>query len=329
MQMTHCEMDFLLIDCRVAHYNCVIVEINCRDVAMTIPAATAIALPPWKPADLPTFRAAYSDRTAALMAFLANFAYDSRVAKRGQLPVPTELDSLGFTQITGFHNQLTDGWAYIAESDPIIVLAFRGTKSAENWGTNLHAQLIHPAHTDGALRLHSGFYEAFEKLSDGKKGIIKKLDELRSSPGNRAPIYITGHSLGGALAQIATAVLGSDDIAACYTFGSPRVGNYVFDAWVKPPSYRLINYADIVPQVPFPLPPLFPYRHSGDPRYMPDQVTGSPYRFQPSPLQRVAQYAKGLVQLIKARSILGIADHSMIEYCSKLNKIADDRAKAQ
>jgi thioesterase domain-containing protein len=30
------------------------------------------------------------------------------------------------------------------------------------------------------------------------------------------PIYITGHSLGGALAQIASAVLGDDQVAACY-----------------------------------------------------------------------------------------------------------------
>jgi hypothetical protein len=30
------------------------------------------------------------------------------------------------------------------------------------------------------------------------------------------PIYITGHSLGGAPAQIASAVLGDDQVAACY-----------------------------------------------------------------------------------------------------------------
>src|SRR6516162_5958527 len=72
------------------------------------------------------------------------------------------------------------------------------------------------------------------------------------------------HSLGGALAQIAGAVLGSDQVAACYTYGSPRVGNFYFDPWVKVPSYRVMNYADIVPQVPLPI----AYRHSGDPRYM-------------------------------------------------------------
>jgi len=80
---------------------------------------------------------------------------------------------------------------------------------------------------------------------------------------------------GRRLAQIATAVLGSDQITACYTFGSPRVGNSYFDLWVKPPSYRVMNDADIVPTVPFPI----IYRHSGDPRYMPDVVQASPFRF--------------------------------------------------
>ena len=63
------------------------------------------------------------------------------------------------------------------------------------------------------------------------------------------PIYFIGHSLGGALAQIATAKFGSDRVAACYTFGSPRVGSAFFDLWVKPPSYRVVNYADLVPQI--------------------------------------------------------------------------------
>ena len=152
---------------------------------------------------------------------------------------------------------------------------------------------------------------------------------LQTTTPSDVPIYITGHSLGGALAQIATAILGNDRIAACYTFGSPRVGNYIFDLWVKPPSYRVINYADIVPQVPIPVPFVMPYRHSGDPRYMPDQVTGSPYRFEPSLLQRIGQFAKAIVQVIRARSILEIEGHQINEYCRKLDAIAAARAQGR
>lgn len=178
------------------------------------------------------------------------------------------------------------------------------------------------------MRVHQGFYNAFERLSDGARGIKKAVEELHSSSGN-VPIYITGHSLGGALAQIAAAVLGSDQIAACYTFGSPRVGNSIFDLWVKPPSYRVINYADIVPQVPFPVPFILDYRHSGDPRYMPDQVSGSPYRFEPNILQRTTQLIIGLIQLVRAGAILGIQDHQISEYCRKLNSIAVARSQCR
>jgi triacylglycerol lipase len=282
------------------------------------------APPPWQPSDLPTLRAAYSDRTAALMAYLASFAYDPRI--EGKPPtIPSEISNAGFEKITSFHNGYTDGWAYILEGKEIIVLAFRGTVSQKNWHADFNAALIHPPNTDANLRVHEGFYRAFSNLSDGTKGIETKITEVKQETQGQIPIYITGHSLGGALAQISAAVLGNDQIAACYTFGSPRVGNLVFDLWVKPPSYRLVNYADIVPQVP---PPLV-YRHSGDPRYMPDVMTNSPYRFQPGPFQRLWQFVRGIVQLVKAGSILGIDDHAIGEYCRKLDAIARVRSQSR
>ena len=64
-------------------------------------------------------------------------------------------------------------------------------------------------------------------------------------------IYITGHSLGGALAQISAAALSkNDNVAACYTFGSPRVATLRFDTEVKCPHYRVIDNWDLVPGVP-------------------------------------------------------------------------------
>ena len=63
-------------------------------------------------------------------------------------------------------------------------------------------------------------------------------------------LYITGHSLGGALAVIATKELDRDTLAACYTFGSPRVGNEEFGEEIRAPIYRIVNAADGVPRVP-------------------------------------------------------------------------------
>jgi triacylglycerol lipase len=283
-----------------------------------------IPIPPWRPGDLPSLRAAYSDRTAALMAYLAAFAYDTRIEATASIAVPGELSGFGFRRFTAFHNGLCDGFAYLAEGDDLIVLSFRGTQSLINWRTNLNARLIHPDATDRNLKVHEGFYSAFVMLTDGAQGILDKMRQLKTTTSGSIPIYITGHSLGGALAQIASAVLGDDQVAACYTFGSPRVGNIYFDLWVKPPSYRLVNYADIVPQVPL---SVMGYRHAGDARYLPDVAIDSPYRFEPSLLERAWQLARGIMQFLRARSILGIDDHQITEYCRKLDHIAQARTQ--
>jgi triacylglycerol lipase len=64
------------------------------------------------------------------------------------------------------------------------------------------------------------------------------------------PLYICGHSLGGALAIVATWKLESRYNAACYTFGGPRVGNSACADRFKTPIYRIVNGADPVPFIP-------------------------------------------------------------------------------
>lgn len=49
-----------------------------------------------------------------------------------------------------------------------------------------------------------------------------------------APIYVTGHSLGGSIAVLTAAELSVDDdynVATVYTYGKPRVGNKKFASW--------------------------------------------------------------------------------------------------
>jgi hypothetical protein len=284
-----------------------------------------------KTSELPQLRAAYSDRTAALMATLAElaYAYPPEGSPAGSASVPAALAALGFDNVTYFHNGRIDGWAFLAESPELIAIAFRGTTSAANWNTNLHASMVHPDRTDRNLRVHEGFFAAFKDLSEGALGLEACLQLATARGDVRRPIYVTGHSLGGALAQIATAVLGSDEFAACYTFGSPKVGNAYFDLWVKPPSYRVIDYADIVPQVPLAIPLLYPYRHSGDPRYLPDRPEGSPYRYEPRFWVRFGQMIIGVVQFLRSWQILGIEDHAIDIYAAKLAKIAEARTQSR
>jgi triacylglycerol lipase len=302
------------------------------------------------PRSLPEFRAAYSDRTSALMAQLALIAYattpyeDPKTRKAtGLIPktwseAPPSLKALGVEQVMYFFNQRVDGWAYIAVSDAMIVLSFRGTQSWGNWKTNLFA-LLTPVFGDGATRqllVHEGFYEAYkDMLADDAHFEAVFRQAMLDRP--NTPAFVTGHSLGGALAQIGAARLEvvvdqgfhgsptppSDRIAACYTYGSPRVGNMYFDLWVKSPSYRVIDYADMVPMVPF----WWPYRHSGDARYMPDTVKDSPFRYQPTSLVNFLHFLLGFPVLALTGKILGIQDHMPGLYVKKLEKIAGKLAK--
>lgn len=247
--------------------------------------------------------------------------------------IPASFQALGFDRITYFCNLPLDAWAYIVEGADIVVLAFRGTESITNWRTDFQVEMVHPQKTDPRLRVHKGFLAVFNEIDDGPQGLGNAIQQIKGVTKEKGiPIYITGHSLGGALAQIAAAIYGSDQIAACYTFGSPRVGNAYFDLWVKPPSYRVENYADIVPQIPWfaphlPLP--IPYRHSGDPRYLPEQSQSSPYRYEPGLVTRGWQLLKGLIQFAEARAILGIRDHAVEKYEHKLADIAGVRTQAR
>ena len=70
-----------------------------------------------------------------------------------------------------------------------------------------------------------------------------------------AKFYFTGFGVGGALATFGSLevkkLVGHADML--YTFGQPRVGNEAFADEVKtsvPERYRVICYADIVPQLP-------------------------------------------------------------------------------
>lgn len=76
-------------------------------------------------------------------------------------------------------------------------------------------------------------------------------------------IVVTGHSLGAAVGTIAAAYLRKDGYAIdLYTYGSPRVGNTEFVAFVTDQTgaeYRVTHTDDPVPRLP---PILFNYRHT-------------------------------------------------------------------
>lgn len=146
-----------------------------------------------------------------------------------------------------------DSQMYICNLKNKIIFVFRGTESKLDILTNINiflTDLILP-HIDylSYPKIHNGFYNQFLGLKD-------KIDNNIDNMCNKE-IYFTGHSLGGALATIASlyySVKYKKLNISCITFGSPRVGNerftYLFDVYVKK-SYRYINRYDPIPCIPF------------------------------------------------------------------------------
>jgi hypothetical protein len=204
--------------------------------------------------NLPLSRAAYSDRTAWFMARCSQLAYVHFEAGEEQ-QLRDSLQELGLQFVCGFNRESTR--AFLASNPRFAVLAFRGTE--ENMQNILTDIDVRFRHDKSGARIANGFGAAYTLVQKEIADAVDKLDPA-------LPLYITGHSLGGALAVIAAIrIRPSDRIAACYTYGCPRVGNAEFtsELW-KVPVYRQVHSSDIVPRVPF----AFGYRQAGDLRYI-------------------------------------------------------------
>jgi triacylglycerol lipase len=103
-------------------------------------------------------------------------------------------------------------------------------------------------------RVHSGFADAVEQVWPEVRRIL-------GTPSHAKPLWVTGHSLGGAMATLASVRLTSEGykVRAVYTYGSPRVGDRLFRDSYSLCNYRFVNDNDLVPHLPF----RWCYKHVG------------------------------------------------------------------
>ncbi len=121
---------------------------------------------------------------------------------------------------------------------------------------------------DGDFKVEKGFYNEFKRIRT-------QLENFLFAPGK--PVWLTGHSLGGAITTLAAFQYGLDKISGLYTFGSPCVGDQDFaDAFdrkgLNRVSFRYVNGNDLVAKgLPFWRDRLgFPkYQHVGIVRTLP------------------------------------------------------------
>jgi predicted lipase len=129
-------------------------------------------------------------------------------------------------------------------------------------------------------------------------------------------LYIAGHSLGGAMASVASSRLqNNENLKMTYTYGSPRVGNSTWTGFQKWSHQRIQNNNDVVTQTP---PMLLGFRHHYPSVYI--NHYGNIRKL--TRWQKIKDMFRGRWQAIKKLQFFdGIYDHNMDKYCSKLHKV--------
>ena len=261
----------------------------------------------------------YSNKNAYWLARASRLVY-TRVEENNPAPDTEVITKTlqtwdkDFTEVTTFDHKSTQ--AFIAKHKGFVLIAFRGTDEIIDWRDNLN-----PLAREG---IHVGFHNAFLDVWE-KRGRIDRKDkmvELLSREDYRnLPIWVTGHSLGGALASICayTLIKNGMPFYGLYTFGEPPAfrGRAAerFNEAVNYKYFRFQNQNDIVSKIPQ---PLVNYCHAGTQVYIDakDNVI-----IEPSAWFKLWDSVKGFFEFVFSLGKGGVArDHGISEYIAILKK---------
>ncbi|CUG93655.1 lipase, putative [Bodo saltans] len=195
-----------------------------------------------------------------------------------QLPIPINTEQYGFERIAVAEeaavqvviSKMIPGFARHQGKSPRIVIAFRGTDNVKNAKQDLDIRRVLWDEVDHTFwqsasasrpSVHVGFLGIWNALKDFViDTVMKELDSLSAAADeNDEPhrVFVTGHSMGGAVATLCAFVIRKRLIEVgyrfpdpvVYTYGQPRIGNKTFQKTynkVIPNTFRVVNESDAV-----------------------------------------------------------------------------------
>lgn len=198
-------------------------------------------------------------------------------------------DVFKFSFADYIEDEATDTHALVVDGEDRVVIAFKGTTSSKNLKTDINmfyfnARALLPTKLENEdivdqeetdtyttddtrsnpssilhslswrrAKIHKGFAVAYAAIAYPLLAVVRRLQMEK-----RRPVYLTGHSLGGALATVCsldlylTQRLSAKEIFVS-TFGAPRVGNRHFSSVYNecvPIHWRIVVAPDVVAKLP-------------------------------------------------------------------------------
>jgi hypothetical protein len=186
-----------------------------------------------------------SDNAYMMMA-ASYLAYSFWPGKRKRI-----LTSWGFSNINLFDHSPSSTNGYWAEHNSFVLLAIRGTQEPTDLLTDISVNLEQLEESAKDVLVHSGF----KRGADAVWNHVEAAARVAQRRGK--PLFVTGHSLGGAVALLSAVKLEKHNLPlqALWTFGAPKVGNNSFfqsaQSLLNEKWQRINQETDPIPALPF------------------------------------------------------------------------------
>ncbi|WP_339046912.1 lipase family protein [Candidatus Mesenet endosymbiont of Phosphuga atrata] len=171
--------------------------------------------------------AGFNKKKLLKMCTFSKITYGNNDIKLSEAVYKTKAEFIkeGYNIIPFYHTNGTLA-GFVFTKDREITIAYRGTQGFDDIMTDINAWLTILEFLSEGGRVHYGFYNSFKDSRKCLADIIKTYSDEQKLEIKDFKFYLTGHSMGGAIAKIAalflSKVIGAQDLHVA-TFADPRV----------------------------------------------------------------------------------------------------------